>query len=63
MRPENPARRAIIREWMALPRDKRQTGEQAAAFALKATEKHNFQCSGDRQRRIVAWLMPRVGRA
>ena len=27
------ARRAIIREWMALTREKRQTGQQALAFA------------------------------
>ena len=63
MKPENKARRAIIREWMSLPREQRQTTEQAAAFGLKAVEKHNFQCSGDRQRRIMIWLMPRVGRS
>ena len=51
MRPEHDARRAIIREWMSLPRDKRQTEEQAAAFAIKAIEKHEFRCSGDRQQR------------
>jgi hypothetical protein len=28
--------RAVIREWMALPRDKRQTEEQTAGFAEKA---------------------------
>jgi hypothetical protein len=63
MRPENKSRRAIIREWMSLPREKRQTGDQAAAFALKAIGKHDFQCSGDRQRRIMAWLMPRIGKS
>jgi hypothetical protein len=30
--------RKIIRQWMALPKDKRQTTEQAAAFAIKAVE-------------------------
>jgi len=63
MKPENPARRAIIREWMSLPKEQRQTGEQAAAFARKAIEKRDFQCSGDRGRRIMAWLAPRVGRS
>ena len=63
MKPENKARRAIIREWMSLPREKRQTGEQAAAFGLKAIEKHDFRCSGDRRRRIMAWLMPRIGKS
>ena len=32
MRPEHAARRAIIREWMSLPSENRQTGAQAAAF-------------------------------
>ena len=36
MKTENEARRGIIREWMSLPREKRETEEQAAAFALKA---------------------------
>jgi hypothetical protein len=62
MRPENRQRRAVIREWMSLPREKRQTGEQAAAFALIASEKHDFPCSGSRQRKITAWLLPRTGR-
>jgi hypothetical protein len=48
---------------MSLPREKRQTGDQAAAFALKAIEKLDFRCSGDRQRRIMAWLMPRIGKS
>ena len=63
MRPENKARRAIIREWMSFPRDKRQTGEQAAAFASKAIEKHEFPCAGDRRQRIMAWLTPRIGKS
>jgi hypothetical protein len=63
VKPENKARRAIIREWMSLPLDKRQTAEQAAAFGLKAIEKHDFRCSGDRQRRIMAWLKPRIGKS
>jgi hypothetical protein len=29
MKPEHEARRKIIREWMSLPKDKRQTEEQA----------------------------------
>ncbi len=60
MRPEHNARRAIIREWMSLPRDKRATEEQAAAFAMKAIEKHEFRYSGDRRQRIMAWLLPRI---
>src|SRR5262249_33331536 len=39
MKPERDVRRKVIREWMSLPRDTRQTQEQAAApFAMKAAE-------------------------
>lgn len=62
MKPEHDARRAIIREWMLLSRDKRQTQEQASAFVRKAIEKHQFRCNGDRFQRIMAWLLPRIGK-
>jgi hypothetical protein len=62
MKPEHGPRRTIIREWMIQSKDKRQTKEQAAAFASKAAEKHDFKCSGDRAQRILAWLLPRTGR-
>jgi hypothetical protein len=32
---DHETRRKIVREWMALPKDKRQTEEQVAAFAKK----------------------------
>jgi hypothetical protein len=38
MKPEHETRRKIIREWMSLPKDKRQTEEQAKPFAKKAME-------------------------
>ena len=38
-------RRKIIREWMALPKDKRQTEEQVAAFAKKAVQQNEFHRS------------------
>ena len=63
MKPEHDQRRAIIREWMSLPRERRQTGEQATAFAHKVIETHDFPCNGDRRRRIMAWLTPRVGKS
>ena len=63
MRPEHDARRTVIREWMSLPRERRQTEEQAAAFATQAAEKHKFTCSGDRYRRIMAWLLPRTAKS
>ena len=60
MRPEHDARRAIIREWMALPKEKRQTEEHAATFAKKAAER--VPCSGDRYGRIMSWLLPRLAK-
>jgi len=63
MKPEHGPRRAIIREWMSLPRDKRQNGEQAAAFAAQAVERHQFRSRGDRYRQVLIWLLPRIGKA
>jgi hypothetical protein len=63
MRPEHEARRTVIREWMALPREQRQTEKQAAAFATKTTDKNEFACSGDRHQRIMSWLLPRTAKS
>jgi len=35
-------RRAVIRERMALPREKRQADEQTADFAAKAVQRHKL---------------------
>ena len=35
---DHETRRKIIREWMALPKDKRHTEEQVVAFAKKAIQ-------------------------
>jgi hypothetical protein len=61
MRPEHGLRRKIIREWMSLPRDKRQTEEQARPFAKKAVER--IPSRGDPYRRVMSWLLPRTGKA
>ena len=63
MRPEHEARRTVIREWMSLPRDRRQSKEQAAAFAAQAMETHKLTCSGDPHARCVAWLLPRTAKS
>jgi hypothetical protein len=56
-------RRAVIREWMALPRDKRQTVEQAASFAAKAVHAHALPRSRcDPHHVMMSWLLPRTGR-
>jgi hypothetical protein len=59
----NKMRRAVIREWMALAREKRQSGRQALAFASAALQQHSLP----RSRRtphavIMGWLRPRTGR-
>ncbi len=61
MQPEHEERRKIIREWMSLSKDKRQTEEQANAFAKKAMER--IPSVGAPYRKIVSWLLPRTGRA
>jgi Poly-beta-hydroxybutyrate polymerase (PhaC) N-terminus len=55
MKPEHETRRKIIREWMSLPKDKRQTEEQAKLFAKKAMEQ--IPSSGDPYRQIMKSLL------
>ena len=60
---DHETRRKIIRQWMSLPKDKRQTAEQVAAFAKKAVEENELQNSRrDPYQRMISWLLPRVGR-
>jgi hypothetical protein len=40
---DHETRRKIIRQWMALPKDKRQSANQAAAFAKRAAEQVSAQ--------------------
>jgi len=56
-------RRAIIREWMSLAAEKRQSGRQAYAFAKAALQRHSLPRSRRSPHDIVmAWLRPRTGR-
>jgi hypothetical protein len=59
MRPEHDVRGAIIHEWMRLPKDQRQTKEQAAAFATKVMERVPVRNPHDR---VMRWLEPRTGK-
>ena len=63
MKAEHGLRRAVIREWMTLPSEKRQTAEQAAAFAAKTVHTHKFGSGGDPRTRVLAWLSPRIDKA
>jgi hypothetical protein len=48
---------------MSLPKDKRQSTEQAAEFAKKTVEQNEFQASRrDPYERVMGWLLPRTGR-
>jgi hypothetical protein len=42
-------------------KEKRQTKEQAEAFANKVKER--VPCSGDPYQRIMGWLMPRIAKS
>ena len=56
-------RRKIIRQWTSLPKDKRQTEEQAAEFAKKAIEQNELQANRRYPyQRVMGWLLPRTGR-
>jgi hypothetical protein len=43
---DHETRRKIIREWMALPKDKRQTEEQGAAFGQRRPSKTSSTAVG-----------------
>ena len=56
-------RRTIIREWMSLAREKRQSSQQARAFTKAAVERHGLpRCRRAPHDVIMAWLRPRIGR-
>jgi hypothetical protein len=53
---QEDARAAVIREWMGLPFNERQTESQAALFAMQMKDRYVFKCSGDRYQVIKGWL-------
>ena len=60
---EQESRREVIREWMALPRNKRQTEEQTADFVAKAIERHKLPRSrNDVYQVMMGWLLPWTGK-
>ena len=69
---DHDTRRKIIREWMALPKDKRQSKEQVVAFGKNATRQNEFhrsrrdpnhQFRRDSYQKIMGWLLPRAGKS
>jgi hypothetical protein len=54
---QEDAKREIIREWQALPKELRQTDVQAAAFAMQIKDKYKFSGgTADPYQTIKAWL-------
>ena len=52
------ARHEIIREWRSLPKELRQTDEQAAAFAMQIKDKYKFSSdSTDSYQTVKHWLL------
>src|SRR5882757_4608406 len=52
------ARHDIIREWRSLPKELRQTDEQAAAFAMQIKDKYKFSSdSADPCQTVKDWLL------
>ena len=60
--PDHDARRTVIREWMALPKSKRRTRDDALSFATVAAGHHTLKGPGNSPERILGWLLPRIGR-
>jgi regulator of sirC expression with transglutaminase-like and TPR domain len=52
------ARHEIIREWRSLPKELRQTDEQAAAFAMQIKDKYKFSSdNADPYQTVKGWLL------
>jgi hypothetical protein len=51
------AREAIIREWLALPRQERRSDLQAGWFAMKIKDRYPFKADGDRYQVIKGFLV------
>jgi hypothetical protein len=60
MKPEHDVRRVVIREWMSLPKERRSTKEQAAAFAQAAAGR--IPGPGDQAAKFMAWLGSRLNK-
>jgi hypothetical protein len=58
------ARHEIIREWRSLPKELRETDEQAAAFAMLIKDKYKFSSDiADRYQTVIDWLALPIGYA
>jgi hypothetical protein len=51
------AKREILREWHALPKERRRTQDDATRFAISVVNKYRFGGTGDPYQTIRAWLL------
>ena len=61
MKPEHEERRKIIREWISLPKDERQTEEQAKTFAKKNDGTNPIQRRSVSA--VLKWLLLRIDKS
>ena len=54
-------RAAVLREWFALPPDRRATESQAAQFSEKAVLSHGLPADSDASATIKGWLVRYTG--
>jgi hypothetical protein len=62
---QREARRKIIRQWMRLSRDKRQSIDEISAFAKIAAQQNEDAFIHNRRNpyeKIMGWLLPRAHR-
>ena len=62
---QREARRKIIRQWMRLSRDKRQSIDEISAFAKIAAQQNEnafVHSRRDSYEKIMGWLLPRAHR-
>ena len=54
---QEEAKKAILREFRALPQSKRESSADRLAFAMQMMQKYKFRSSGDPYEVIKGWLM------
>jgi hypothetical protein len=65
MKRQREARRKIIRQWMRLSKDKRQSINEISAFAKTAAQQNEKAFAHGRRNlheKIMGWLLPRARR-
>jgi hypothetical protein len=56
------AKSSIVREWLSLPATERAIDNQAASFAMQATQRYQWRASGDAYQEAKGWISQYVGK-